>query len=329
MHSQPEVSTAPSSRVRTGTPTFSIDTQNPSPASFTRATDTQPPPHYYEDEKWLDLDPQPVNTTFSQSWTIGDVVVDYAAGRELFRQYVCSPYRWPACLQNRRFEDFYLPHIPILEPVTSLNALYQASPFLFWGIIFTASHHHPRHSPLYMRLHEPYQNLLGRCLVRQIHLLKDLHALLLICHWPFEIESQQEDPSWIHCGIAVNTGLYLGLNRLEDEAMFDARRADRSLLVSNLLQASHPQLDLWKRQQIAPPKSKYRRMTWMKCFQISTQYVPQYRAFDGLFAPVFRNLIPNVKTGLVRGTDCSTLCPVCTKFLDSTMRSPFLENLLQ
>jgi hypothetical protein len=140
--------------------------------------------------------------------------------------------------------------MPILEPVTSFNGLYTASPVLFWAIILTAVSHHPVHSALHGRIHKPYKKLFGDFLTRPLHTLKDLHALLLICHWPFDVESQQEDPSWIHCGVAVNTALYMGLNRLEDENLFGARLAKHSLQISNL---------------------KCRRMTWMKCYQISTQ----------------------------------------------------------
>jgi hypothetical protein len=99
-------------------------------------------------------------------------------------------------------------------------------------------------------MHVQYQKYFGEILTRPIQSMKDLHALLLICHWPFEVETQQEDPSWIHCGVAINAALYMGLNHPEDENLFGARLAKHSLQISTL---------------------KCRRMTWMKCFQISTQ----------------------------------------------------------
>jgi len=54
----------------------------------------------------------------------------------------------------------------------------------------------------------------------------------------------------MYCGIAVNAALYLGLDKMEDEVLFGYRKAKYSLSNSD---------------------PKYRRMTWLKCFQISTQ----------------------------------------------------------
>lgn len=138
----------------------------------------------------------------------------------------------------------------MLETVTNFTELYSASSILFWAIILVAARHHPIHSTVHPKIHEPYRKMFGEFLTRPVHSLKDLHALLLLCQWPFEVESQQEDPSWIHCGMAINTALYMGLNRLKDENLFGARLSKHSLQISNL---------------------KCRRMTWMKCYQLGTQ----------------------------------------------------------
>lgn len=46
--------------------------------------------NYYSDTQWLDLEPQPLITTrFSESWSMGDALIDYATARGLFEQYVC------------------------------------------------------------------------------------------------------------------------------------------------------------------------------------------------------------------------------------------------
>jgi hypothetical protein len=52
--------------------------------------------------------------------------------------------------------------------------------------------------------------------------------------------------------MVVNSALHMGLDKFEDEVLFGHRRAKHSLSSSD---------------------PRYRRMTWMKCFQISTQYV--------------------------------------------------------
>lgn len=152
-------------------------------------------------------------------------------------------------LMSKSFEEFYLPHMPILEPVTSFGDFYAASSMLFWAIIFVSARHHPMHSELHPKIHEPYRISFGKFLTRPVHSLKDLHALLILIQWPFEVETQQEDPAWIYAGMAVNTALYMGLNRLEDENSF-------GILTRHF-------------QQMA--NLRCRKMTWMKCFQLSTQ----------------------------------------------------------
>ncbi|KAE9965821.1 hypothetical protein EG328_009377 [Venturia inaequalis] len=216
-------------------PSFSHHTQNPSPSSSFSASE-----NYHSDTPWLDLDPAPLITArFSESWSMGETLIDYATARELFEH----------------FEEFYLPNMPILEPVTSFTGLFAASSMLFWAIIFVSARHHPIHLEVHPKIHEPYRKIFGDFLTRPVHSLKDLHALLLLITWPFEVESQQEDPAWIHCGMAVNTALYMGLNRLEDENLFGSRLTKHFQQMANL---------------------RCRKMTWMKCFQLSTQLSTWY-----------------------------------------------------
>jgi hypothetical protein len=113
--------------------------------------------------------------------------------------------------------------MPILEPVISLQKLYEQSPVLFWALALTASRHHPHHSQLYEQMREPYHNLFSGMISRPIHALKDLHALLTLCHWPFEVEAQVDDPSWSYTGMAVNAALNMGLDKFEDEILFGHR----------------------------------------------------------------------------------------------------------
>lgn len=153
-------------------------------------------------------------------------------------------------LTQSRFEEFYYLHLPVLEPVHSFHVLYKESPSLFWAIAFTPSRHHPKHSHLYVRLREPFRLLISTLLSSPVQALKDLQALLIICQWPFEVGSQSEDPSCMHMGFVVMAALHLGLDKFEDEVLFGHRRAKQSLSLYD---------------------PKYRRWTWMKIFQISTQ----------------------------------------------------------
>lgn len=54
------------------------------------------------------------------------------------------------------FERYYLPHLPILEPVDSISALYESSELLFWTIILVSCQWHPALSYLYQQLIAPH-----------------------------------------------------------------------------------------------------------------------------------------------------------------------------
>jgi hypothetical protein len=83
------VSTDRLNEFQTSLPTIHQNTQNPSPSSTTSANDTYPPISHYDNEVWLDLEPQPlIATRFSESWSMGDALIEYATARELFEQYV-------------------------------------------------------------------------------------------------------------------------------------------------------------------------------------------------------------------------------------------------
>lgn len=100
---------------------------------------------------------------------------------------------------------------------------------------------------------EPFRLLISNLLSSAVQALKDLQALLIVCQWPVEVGTGSEDPSWMHSGFVVNAAMNMGLDKSEDEVLFGYRRAKNSLGFHDL---------------------KYRRRTWMKIFQISTQYGP-------------------------------------------------------
>lgn len=182
---------------------------------------------------------------FPQYWAIEMTTVEHNTVIDIFQQ----------------FNDFYYPHLPIIEPVTSLQDLNSSSPALFWSIVLTASRHHPHHAAVYEQLKDPFQRLLGHTLSIPLNILSDLQAVLITCHWPLEIKSQTEDPSWMHAGMAINAALQMGLDKFEDEVLFGHRRAKHSLTRFG---------------------QKYRMMTWMKCFQIGTQL----SSWHGLSPPI-------------------------------------------
>ncbi|KAH8882147.1 hypothetical protein GQ53DRAFT_462617 [Thozetella sp. PMI_491] len=123
------------------------------------------------------------------------------------------PYRSSANLRSR-FTTHFHPHLPVVGSI-SINQVYQSSPFLFWTIIaVVVTRLTTRFEPgLDTRLQEPVRQMVSReALVSPLPLHK-IHALLILCTWPLPAESQNQDPSWLYAGVAVNAARYMGLHR--------------------------------------------------------------------------------------------------------------------
>ncbi|KAF1998843.1 hypothetical protein P154DRAFT_621331 [Amniculicola lignicola CBS 123094] len=185
-------------------------------------------------EPWLNLDSSPLSNDQLLDWALGQIDISRAVIIDLFDQ----------------FNKYYYVHLPILEPVESLEKLHHDSSALFWAVAFTASRHHPRHSKLYAQLREPVQEIISGLLRTPVPALKDFQALLIVCYWPLEVAAHSQDPSWMLAGFVVNAALHMGLDKAKDEGLFSHSRAQNSR-------------DVFDR--------KYRRRTWMKTFQLSTQ----------------------------------------------------------
>ncbi|KAI1102444.1 hypothetical protein F4804DRAFT_334287 [Jackrogersella minutella] len=133
-----------------------------------------------------------------ESFELGDVVIDKQSVIEMFKL----------------FTTFFLPHLPILGPI-SLKTIHHSHPFLFWTIIAIVALRLPLPSDetLFTRLHEPYMRMLTAEVLRAPLPLSKIQALLFLCMWPLPVAHQQDDPSWLYCGIAVNAALYMSLHR--------------------------------------------------------------------------------------------------------------------
>lgn len=53
--------------------------------------------------------------------------------------------------------------------------------------------------------------MLSNVMTRSIRSTYTIQALLLLCLWPFPVQSQLDDPSWEYCGMAVAAALKMGL----------------------------------------------------------------------------------------------------------------------
>lgn len=54
------------------------------------------------------------------------------------------------------FEQYYFPHLPILEPIESTSDIFEKSPLLFWTIMLVSCQWHPTLSYLYQQMIAPH-----------------------------------------------------------------------------------------------------------------------------------------------------------------------------
>ncbi|KAI0153060.1 hypothetical protein GGR57DRAFT_154668 [Xylariaceae sp. FL1272] len=106
------------------------------------------------------------------------------------------------------------PQLPILGSI-HINDIYKSSPLLFWAIIVVVSSHTtiPSDEHLYNEIAVPFQDMLRSEALKAPLPLSKIQALLFMCMWPMPINSQPKDPSWLYCGMAVNSAVYMGLHR--------------------------------------------------------------------------------------------------------------------
>ncbi|KAK0102532.1 hypothetical protein ONS95_006145 [Cadophora gregata] len=140
----------------------------------------------------------------------------------------------------RLFEHFhkhYYRHCPILNTQSSVAALYNRSPFLFWTIIIISSRHHPTLGFLYDVLTEPYRSLLEKTMMAPLNALEPIQGGVLLCVWPLNVRKQIYDPSWNYCGLVTNAAIRMGLHRSGG----------------------------YRRDNISPLESRAQSKTWMAC----------------------------------------------------------------
>jgi hypothetical protein len=114
-----------------------------------------------------------------------------------------------------RFAELFYPHLPILEPTTSISSLYQSSPFFFWTVIIIVLGRYVFSSriELFKQLEEPYMNMLRINILGAPLPLLTVQALLYMVTYPLPTSRQIREPSWLYSGIALNAALYMGLHQ--------------------------------------------------------------------------------------------------------------------
>ena len=118
--------------------------------------------------------------------------------------------------------------LPVLDSTMTMHQYLTMSPFLFWAIIAVGSRHYAQDPTILGRLTPKVMKMaLESCLDPHSH-ISTIQGLLLICHWPFPMDTIYKDPSIMFSGIilqlAVQNGLHTIGKRLDfvrDPFVFD------------------------------------------------------------------------------------------------------------
>jgi Fungal Zn(2)-Cys(6) binuclear cluster domain len=180
------------------------------------------------DLKFLDLDDEPREG----QWTLGDVTLSYQEVLPLFEHFDSALSR----------------HVPFLEPCNSLHRLYNSNDLLFWTIALTACRLYNQYDDLYRRLSPHHRTLMAIRTFGSRVTLETIHSLLLLCTWPYPVNSQHDDITWVLCGVAINLGMVIGLHK--------PNHGHEYVVNEDTPVAGSP---------------FSRKMTWLACFQISTR----------------------------------------------------------
>ena len=156
------------------------------------------------------------------------------------------------------FNDNFYRHVPVLEPCTSIRALYQSSTILFWTILLTSCQYCRPHIISYEELLPHQHKLLTSRLVGKPS-MELVHVLLLLGVFPPPLLHQHDDPCWSSCGTAVNMAMQLGFHR-PDSSYEYFRPMDKVVTTAH-----------------------FRRRTWLVCFIVSTRYVKSVRLGQQVF----------------------------------------------
>lgn len=107
-------------------------------------------------------------------------------------------------LTQYSFHQNYFDHVPFIDIGKSADSIYQASDILFWALLLVSARNHPLFNRQFPQLQSAFHRLLSEHVVRAIDCTYTVQALLLLCTWPMPVATQNDDPSWNYCNLAVS-----------------------------------------------------------------------------------------------------------------------------
>lgn len=109
---------------------------------------------------------------------------------------------------EQRFRSYfgrYHHHLPFQMTTESADEVFVKSPLLFWVICAVASS-----KRIQAQLSPLIKTMVADIIHSTPHSIETVHALLILCVWPFKISGMRQDPSLMYSGIATQICLQLG-----------------------------------------------------------------------------------------------------------------------
>jgi Fungal specific transcription factor domain len=116
-------------------------------------------------------------------------------------------------LTSQRYYSHHHVQFPLLQSPVEILESYRPCPILFWIVMALALKGHEKYAHLYPQLRDPIKRLAADFTTPASRSTSFIHALLLLCIWPFPFSAVNEDPSWLYCGLAIHMAMLLGLHR--------------------------------------------------------------------------------------------------------------------
>ena len=108
------------------------------------------------------------------------------------------------------------------------STIIEASPLLFWTIIFTASRTLLSQQQYFPFLCSQLPGLLANFMNRRYHSVYTMQAMLIVSMWPPPIQRQSDDMRWMYSGIAMQMAMQAGCHRVGYEHEYHAFTYRRS-----------------------------------------------------------------------------------------------------
>lgn len=131
----------------------------------------------------------------------------------------------PGAKHSLKASRYYLQYqyqLPILDDESETAAIFDASPILFWTIIFVASKHLPSLQSHFQILRKKLLILLGSLMVSRHQSMHTIQALLILTMWSPSIRRLAEDIRWMYSGMILQMILQAGYHRVGYEHEYHA-----------------------------------------------------------------------------------------------------------